>query len=1217
MRKFLSLFILVAMMLAGSTLYAQNSRTFSNGFRSSLSNGDNYSKAQPVTIKAPLSVENTNDEGEPMKLYGMLTQRNSWNDNVAPAAYGMYSFDVVSDPSKLNFQPLFLDARMIATNSGVYIDGKFYLFYAKYNDYSLLESLTLLEFDAEKGNVTKETTVKGASKSDVPYSLAYDPTTAATYGYVQDRDENYMPVDVLVKVNMEDGTVEKIGTLSDTFFGLAFSPTGVLYGISDKGMLKTIDKKTAQSTLIGDTGYQPLFNQSATIDRKSGDMYWAYYGWKVGKLLKVNLADATTTEICSFPDGENIIGLHSRTKAANEGAPGEVTDVNVRFQAPGSMNAVVSCKAPTVRFDGSELSDNMTVKVYINDELAGSADNIAPGTFADIQCTFAEEGFSRVSVSAAIGSEEGPKTTVETFVGIDNPQGVSNAHLDLNSETGEYTLTWDAPGEIGANNGLINVENLTYRVIAYPSCKVIAEDLKERTVSGKVEGNDLNNYFFGIVAKADGKESVEVESNRVIYGDAVRVPFNEDFETDMSWELYTVKDANDDGFSWTLENGRASYQGRQCPNKADDWLFTPQIKMRKDVTYTLYVSFDGGYWQTESFKIIASPGTDLTNPNIEVLYNKTEEFVYQQIAVEYTPKNDGNFYFGFQCYSNANIRGISIDGFSITASALQEAPGDVENIVVTPAAEGKLEATVQFTAPTKTVAGNTLADDVMTSIAIYRDGEFEPIKVFDSPEVGQQYEYVDKEAIHGTNVYKIVSYSEEGNSAGVTGSAWIGEDYADEPNNFSAVINKDEKFVEFNWTKPTKGLHDGYINEAEMTYTLMFIVPELTEDYILIAQNLKETTYVDREATINFLDMKDQYDIIFVVAAVTTAGMGKPASVSGSTGDAYGIPYWESFSNGYLTTAPWTYYVITETNKDSWLLVDDSNSPFGITSYDADNGFAMFYQEQCDAEARLVGPRINLAGTQQPILRLYMFHDITVSKNSNLQIEVRKESDRDTFIKVGEPILVNNGKYGWTGHELPLEEYKEIGEFRVSYHGTAEKGVDFYIDNISINEAGEWDGYPSVSDLKASRDGSNMVHLQWSEPSNESAFEILGYDVYMDGQKINSETITELNYDYQLTDNNAHKFTVRTVCLYGESLESNEAQIGEVGIADGMTDMMIVYSVDGQIILNNCNGEFVNIFSVDGKQIYAAVVDNDAVISAEEGVYIVKAGEHLFKIMVK
>ena len=266
MRKFLSLFILVAMMLAGSTLYAQNSRTFSNGFRSSLSNGDNYSKAQPVTIKAPLSVENTNDEGEPMKLYGMLTQRNSWNDNVAPAAYGMYSFDVVSDPSKLNFQPLFLDARMIATNSGVYIDGKFYLFYAKYNDYSLLESLTLLEFDAEKGNVTKETTVKGASKSDVPYSLAYDPTTAATYGYVQDRDENYMPGDVLVKVNMEDGTVEKIGTLSDTFFGLAFSPTGVLYGISDKGMLKTIDKKTAQSTLIGDTGYQPLFNQSASID---------------------------------------------------------------------------------------------------------------------------------------------------------------------------------------------------------------------------------------------------------------------------------------------------------------------------------------------------------------------------------------------------------------------------------------------------------------------------------------------------------------------------------------------------------------------------------------------------------------------------------------------------------------------------------------------------------------------------------------------------------------------------------------------------------------------------------------------------------------------------------------------------------------------------------------------------------------------------------------
>lgn len=918
MRRFLSLLVLVAMMLVGSMVFAQsnNNRTFSSGMQNSLSDNNNYSKAQPATEHAAPFVESTNEE-EPLKLYGMLTQRNSWNDQSAPAAFGMYSFDVVSDPSRLNFQPLFLDERMIATNSGLYIDGKFYMFYRKVNSYNLIESLTLLEFDADNGKVLRETPIKDPHQCDVPYSLTYDPTTKATYGYIQDRDDDYHPIDVLVKVNLENGSLERIGLLSDTFFGLAFSPTGVLYGISDKGMLKTIDKRTAESTLVGDTGFKPLFSQSATIDKKTGDMYWAFYGWKIGKLLKVNLADAKTTVICEFPDGENIIGLHSRSKAANEGAPGEVTDVKVRFKAAGSMDAVVTCTAPATRFDGSELSENMTVSLYVNDEVAGSVDNITPGSYVEIPYKFAGEGHFRISVSASIGTEKGPKTTCETFVGFDNPQGVSNAYLDLNIETGEYTLTWDAPDEIGANNGLINVENLTYRVIAYPSCKIIAEDLKERIITGNIEGKDLNNYFFGIVAKADGKESIEVESNRVAYGDAVRVPFNEDFETDMSWELYTVNDANGDGFTWQLENGRASYQGRQCSNKANDWLFTPPIKMRKNVTYTLYVTFDGGYWQTESFKIIASPGKDLTNPNIEVLFNKTEEFPYQQVSVQYTPKYDGTFHFGFQCFSKANIRGISIDGFSITASAVQDAPGDVENVVVTPAPEGKFEATVKFTAPTKTVAGNPLEDGVMTSIAIYRDGQFEPIKVFNSPEVGKQYEFIDNEAIHGTNVYKLVSYSDDGNSAGVTGSAWVGEDYADEPNDFTAVINKTEKSVEFSWSKPAKGLHDGYINEEEITYTLMFIVPELTEDYVLIAQGLKETSYVDTKATLHFLDMKDQYDMIFVVAAVTTAGMGRPASVRGSTGDSYGIPYWESFTNGYLTTAPWTYYVITETNKDS------------------------------------------------------------------------------------------------------------------------------------------------------------------------------------------------------------------------------------------------------------------------------------------------------------
>lgn len=1208
-------------MFLSPTAYSQNhnNRTFGSEaqINNSLQFGNNdYSKAQPATTNKVKATTSSEDEEAPLKLYGVLAQRISWNDGVAPAANGMYSFDVVTDQSKLNIKPLFLDQRMIATNSGVYINGKYYLYYREVNSYGMLEKLTLLEFDADDGTVLKETVIEGASQSSVPYSLTYDSTTGTVYGYVQDRDENYMPIDILVKVNLEDGSVEKIGNLSDTFFALVFTQTGVLYGISDKGLLKSIDKKTAETTEIGNTGYQPLFHQSAAIDPKSGELYWAFYGWKVGKLLKVNLADATTTEICTFPDGENFIGLHSRTNYASDVAPGEITDIRIIFQQPGSKNATISCLAPTKKFDGTELTENVTVSLYVNDELVGTKENVAPGAVAEIPHTFQAEGPTRISVSASIDTEEGPKTTLETYVGLDTPQGVTNAVLELDQETGDYTLTWEAPSEIGANNGVINKANLRYRVIAYPSQKVIAEDLAETSISGTIEGNDLNNYFFGIIAKADGKESVEVESNRIKFGDAIRVPYNENFNNDLTWGIHTVKDGNNDGYSWTLADGRASYNGRQCPNQANDWLFTPPVKMRKDVKYTLYVTFDGGYWQTESFKVIASPGTDLTNPNIEVLYNKTEEFTYQQISVEYTPTKDGNFYFGFQCYSQAGIRGISIDSYNIVANGTPDAPGEVKNLTITPAENGINEATIRFNAPTTRLSGDPLEDGVMTQIAIYRGEQFEPIKIFNDPVKGQEYEYVDTEAVHGTNAYKVVTYSEEGNSYGVTSEAWVGEDYADAPTDFTAVINKEEKSVEFSWSKPTKSLHNGYLNEEDMTYTLMFIVPELTEDYVLIAENLKETTYVDTEATKYFIDMKDQYDIIFVVAAVTSAGMGKPASTSGSTGDAYGLPYWESFEGGYLTTAPWTYYVINETPKDCWLLVDDANSPFGITSYDSDNGLAMFYQETTYAEARLIGPRINLSGATQPILRFYMYHDVTVSANNWLQIEVRDEQNKDNFTNVGKPILVNNGKYGWTGHELSLEEFLSNNDFRVSYHGLAEKGVDFYIDNISIREAGEWEGYPAVSDLSVTRNSNNVAHLEWSEPSSTD-FEIIGYDIYMDGVKQTKVAIPELSYDIQLEDNNAHTFTVKIVFYYGESVVSNEAQLGEVGIADNMDNMMLVYAADNQIIIQNCNGEHVKVYTIDGKQVLSTNISGNAAIEAEAGVYVVKAGERTYKVIVK
>ena len=295
------------------TMNAQSQRTLGHAAGYSVNRSpQDFSSVNPVVGQqvADVLIGDPSADDEPLTLYGALVQRNSWNQSGA-GAFGMYKFDIASDQSQLDFEPLFLDDRMISTSPGCYVDGKYYLFYPEILYGYMFNGLYMIVFDAETGEVLQETLIDGASQQDVPYSLTYDPISKYAYGYCQRNGlENH-----LCKVDLQTGKiVEDVGVmLDDVFFVMQFSATGVLYGISNRGNLYTIDTKTAECTLVGNTGWQPLFNQSGAIDQRSGRMFWAYYTFNSGALLEVDLETAATTKVVDFPDGENFIGLHTRT----------------------------------------------------------------------------------------------------------------------------------------------------------------------------------------------------------------------------------------------------------------------------------------------------------------------------------------------------------------------------------------------------------------------------------------------------------------------------------------------------------------------------------------------------------------------------------------------------------------------------------------------------------------------------------------------------------------------------------------------------------------------------------------------------------------------------------------------------------------------------------------------------------------------------------------
>jgi hypothetical protein len=77
-------------------------------------------------------------------------------------------------------------------------------------------------------------------------------------------------------------------------------------------------------------------------------------------------------------------------------------------------------------------------------------------------------------------------------------------------------------------------------------------------------------------------------SNTIVLGDALTLPFYEDFTTDAGFNRFTVIDSNADGKTWTRFHKYYQYSGTtvDCASITagyssadDDWLLTPQLQI--------------------------------------------------------------------------------------------------------------------------------------------------------------------------------------------------------------------------------------------------------------------------------------------------------------------------------------------------------------------------------------------------------------------------------------------------------------------------------------------------------------------------------------------------------------------------------------------------------------------------------------------------------------
>ncbi len=185
--------------------------------------------------------------------------------------------------------------------------------------------------------------------------MAFDYTTDTLY--VLTDESLYLGPNTggyLLKLDWITGEAEAVGRvtgLTDDHqaLTLACDNDGVLYTVDAvTGDLYTINKETAEATFVGATGYQPLYQQSMTVDHETNKLYWAAYQDVIGQSALLEL-DKATGEILSaeaFEYNSQLSGLFKPHNSGKDLIPDDAQITSLMIQEsnltmrPGDMGTV-------------------------------------------------------------------------------------------------------------------------------------------------------------------------------------------------------------------------------------------------------------------------------------------------------------------------------------------------------------------------------------------------------------------------------------------------------------------------------------------------------------------------------------------------------------------------------------------------------------------------------------------------------------------------------------------------------------------------------------------------------------------------------------------------------------------------------------------------------------------------------------------------------------
>ena len=1057
-------------------------------------------------------------------LFGNLIYSSIMSDY---SNIGYYSID----PNTGEYLPVGLNEQL--AGAGTVVDGIAYVSYAD-TYWGMILGLYTVVYDIEQGEVLEIVEHDPSNYGYYATNMAYNYADDMIYALTYNEDGSLY---TLSKFDRESYTYTKISNVlvNLDIYAMTFDNNGALYIMCADGKVYEMDPSTGTAVReICDTGFLPAYMQSAVWSPKDKKIIWAASNDTESYILAIDVNAGTTETLCTFTNAEEWVSLYTTDPMASEDAPAAPV-IQYSINTPGSLFGSITVTSPTLNVAGNELASTEYTLVI---ELNGTEiynESVAPGNEVTLNEVTFIEGKNSIRSYAINEAGEGARASKNVYAGNDTPMPVTNLEVTIN-DAGLATLSWDAPTG-GENNGYIDFTSLTYTIQRLG--ETIASGVTETTYADQLP-QEMNQYEWAVYAVFGDKVSQATYSSKMIYGDAISLPYEHAFNNEGCLNLYTIVNANGDERTWEYDDSKgALLYTYSSSNKADDYAITPPLQIPNANTILVEVNAHSYMLQyPETIEITLGTSTDPATHTVIIPATQLEWDTPQVLRTYVTIDEPGNYYVGLHALSEPDMYYTIVTDIKVTEGPKLSTPKAVQNVLATPGANGALTATITFTAPTESFNGDALTEDV--TITVYRDNEVVGTTTCNPGGTGV---IVDNNAANGINKYVLVPSNSAGEGESYEITCRCGIDTPSFVNNIKFTTAEDNLTTTISWDAPTVGAEGGYIDPSNLTYTIY--VP--TDDGYN-AEAIGETTelFYEFTATDNILQ-----GYSFYISAKNEVGESDLYGGSVVLGKPYTLPFTEKIEGTTLVNSPWyTTSEYEESSYASWELgstMENYNLPEIVTA--PDGGMAICYDffEFGDGGCSLQVPKISLIGTDAPTLYFSIYHYTTAADLNEFAVSIT--TDDASYQEIFAKKINDADENGWVEYQVSLNEYKDAPWICLMLDARISANGFVFLDYIVVDNAYENDIMVNSVEAPSNVEIGEEVEITAEVANNGSNPASFDITFFIDDEEI--ETITET----ELTSNSSKRYTAKFTPVTEDLGKATiKAVVNMTGATDEVTD---------------------------------------------------------------